>query len=81
MNDLLKRAQDAEKALLEVTKQRDAAIEDLLRAEEAAGQAAEFMDDRVHPVCDYGLYLALRDTVDDIVNWRNKDIWGGIIDG
>lgn len=63
----------AEKAEREM----DAAIFDLLRAEEAAKETNALLDDEVHPACDYSLYLAVHDSVSDIVNWEREDVWRG----
>lgn len=37
----------------------------------------EFVDDEVHPVVDYDLYLRLRDKVDVITQWEHADEWRG----
>lgn len=48
-----------------------------LRAEEAAEETNALLDDEVHPACDYSLYLAVHDSVSDIVNWEHDDVWRG----
>lgn len=68
ITDLLIRAEKAER-------ERDAAVSDLLRAEEAAEETNALLDDEVHPACDYSLYLAVHDSVSDIVNWEYDDVW------
>lgn len=91
ITDLLSRAESAESAqeTLQRTvaeykdmeekaeRERDAAIFDLLRAEEAAKETNALLDDEVHPACDYSLYLAVHDSVSDIVNWEREDVWRG----
>ena len=52
-------------------------MSDLLRAEEAAEEMKQLLDDEVHPACDYSLYLSLHDSVSDIVNWARDDVWRG----
>lgn len=58
-------------------RERDAAVSDLLRAEEAAEETNVLLDVEVHPACDYSLYLAVHDSVSDIVNWEHDDVWRG----
>lgn len=70
ITDLLIRAEKAER-------ERDAAVFDLLRAEEAAEETNVLLDVEVHPACDYSLYLAVHDSVSDIVNWEHDDVWRG----
>lgn len=48
---------------------------DLLRAEAAAEETGQILNDEVHPSCDYSLYLALHDSVSDIVNWEQDNVW------
>lgn len=74
--ETLQRAMDEYKARAEkAERERDAAIFDLLRAEEAAEETYALLDDEVHPACDYSLYLAIHDSVSDIVNWERDDVW------
>lgn len=53
----------------------EAAVFDLLKAEKAAEETNALLDDEVHPVCDYSLYLAIHDSVSDIVNWQREGVW------
>lgn len=55
----------------------EAAVSDLLRAEEAAEETNQLLNDEVHPACDYSLYLSLHDSVSGIVNWARDDVWRG----
>ena len=73
--DLLARAEAAEARAEKAERERDAAVFDLLRAEEAAQETNALLDDEVHPACDYSLYLAIHDSVSDIVNWERDDVW------
>lgn len=74
---LLARAESAEARAKKSERERDAAVFDLLRAEEAAEETNALLDDEVHPACDYSLYLAVHDSVSDIVNWERDDVWRG----
>lgn len=75
--NLLARAEAAEARAEKSERERDAAVFDLLRAEEAAEETNALLDDEVHPACDYSLYLAVHDSVSDIVNWERDDVWRG----
>lgn len=77
INDLLARAESAEARAEKAERERDAAVFDLLRAEEAAEETNVLLDVEVHPACDYSLYLAVHDSVSDIVNWEHDDVWRG----
>lgn len=68
ITELEARAKKAEEKL-------EAAVFDLLKAEEAAEETHALLDDEVHPVCDYSLYLAIHDSVSDIVNWQREGVW------
>lgn len=61
--------------LEQVERERDAAIFDLTRAKEAAKETYRLLDDEVHQACDYSLYMALHDSVSDIINWEKSDVW------
>lgn len=72
-----------------VTSERNAALKwaEKLKSEKAAAigelngvlasvyRLTEFVDDEVHPVVDYGLYLRLRDMVDEVIQWEHADEW------
>lgn len=72
-----------------VTAERDAALKWVkeLKSEKAAAigelngvlasiyRLTEFVDDEVHPVVDYDLYLQLRDMVDEVIRWEHADEW------
>lgn len=55
--------------------ERDAAVADLIRAEQAADETCDILDNEIYPVCDYALYLALHNSVSDIVRWGHDDVW------
>lgn len=76
-NGFKKQAEAAESRAEKAERERDAAVFDLLRAEEAAEETNALLDDEVHPACDYSLYLAVHDSVSDIVNWERDDVWRG----
>lgn len=58
-------------------RERDAAIFDLIRAEYAAKETCRLLDNEIYPVCDYSVYLAAHDSVSDIVNWEQDNVWRG----
>lgn len=74
-NGFKKQLETAESRAEKAERERDAAVSDLLRAEEAAEETNALLDDEVHPACDYSLYLAVHDSVSDIVNWEYDDVW------
>lgn len=78
ITDLIARIEAAESRAEKAERERDAAVFDLLRAEEAAEETNALLDDEVHPACDYSLYLAVHDSVSDIVNWERNDVWRGL---
>lgn len=65
-----------EHVLEQVKRERDAAVEDIERAESAAEDMRHLLDTVVHPNCDYGLYISLHDALNDIVAW-NHDVSRG----
>lgn len=75
INELLSGIKAAEARAEKAEKERDAAVFDLLRAEEAAEETNMILDDEVHPSCDYYLYLSIHDSVSEIVNWEKDDVW------
>lgn len=75
ITELLARAEAAEARAEKAGRERDAAVSDLLRAEEAAEEAGALLDSEVHPICDYSLYLDIHDSVSEIVNWKKDDVW------
>lgn len=77
ITDLLARTEAAEARAEKSEREKDAAVFDLLRAEEAAEETNALLDDEVHPACDYSLYLAVHDSVSDIVNWERDNVWRG----
>lgn len=61
--------------LEKVEREKDAAIFDLTRAKEAAEETYRLLDNEVHQACDYSLYMALHDSVSDIINWEKDNVW------
>lgn len=74
-NGFKKQLENAEARAEKAEMERAAAVSDLLRAEEAAEETNALLDDEVHLACDYSLYLAVHDSVSDIVNWEYDDVW------
>lgn len=77
ITDLLARVEAAESRAEKAERERDAAVFDLLRAEEAAEETHALLDDEVYLACVFSLYLAVYDSVSDIVNWEYDDVWRG----
>ena len=78
ITDLLARAEAAEARAEKAERERDAAIFDLSRAEDAAEETYRLLDNEVHPVCDYSVYLAVHNSVSDIVDWEQDNVWRGM---
>lgn len=55
--------------------EKSAAIGELNGVLASVDELTEFVDDEVHPVVDYDLYLRLRDKVDVITQWEHADEW------
>lgn len=91
ITDLLARAEAAEareKNLIEAVQmvtdraekaeaQRDAAIKELDEVAAAVDDFSDFVDEEVHPVVDYNLYLSLRENADAISMWQYEEEWRG----
>lgn len=67
--------QELREKLAQVTAQRDAAIEELGGVLAMADVLTDFVDDEIHPVVSYDLYLSLRDNVDAITKWEHEKKW------
>lgn len=63
------------KELAQVTAQRDAATEELGGVLAMADVLTDFVDDEIHPVVSYDLYLNLRDNIDAITKWEHEEEW------
>lgn len=57
--------------------QRDAAIKELDEVAAAVDDFSDFLDEEVHPVVDYNLYLSLRENADAISMWQYEEEWRG----
>lgn len=55
--------------------EKAAAIGELNGVLASVYRLTEFVDDEVHPVVDYDLYLRLREKVDLITQWEHADEW------
>lgn len=77
ITDLLARAEAAEKRAENAERERDAAIFDLERAEEAAEETYILINSKIQPVFDYSVYTAIHDSVSDIVDWEKDEVWRG----
>lgn len=60
----------------ELKSEKAAAIGELNGVLESVYRLTEFVDDEVHPVVDYDLYLQLRDMVDEVIRCEHADEWG-----
>ena len=74
---LLERAEAAEARAEKAERERDAAIFDLERAEEAAEETYILINSKIQPVFDYSVYTAIHDSVSDIVDWEKDEVWRG----
>lgn len=61
--------------VMKLKAQSDAAIADLERAEEKANDMGGFLDNVIHPNCDYSIYTEAHDLLSDIVHWEHDDVW------
>lgn len=61
--------------------QRDAAIKELDEVAAAVDDFSDFLDEEVHPVVDYNLYLSLRENADAISMWKYEEEWRGQKEG
>ena len=57
--------------------QRDAAVKELYEVAAAVDDLSDFVDEEVHPVVDYNLYLSLRENADVISMWQYEEEWRG----
>ena len=57
--------------------QRDAAIKEMDEVAAAVDDFSDFVDEEVHPVVDYNLYLSLRENADAISMWQYEEEWRG----
>lgn len=57
--------------------QRDSAVKELEGVAAAVDDFSDFVDEEVHPVVDYNLYLSLRENADAISMWQYEEEWRG----
>ena len=67
--------EEFKKKLSKVEKEMDAAIFDLIRAEEASEQTYKILNEDLYSNCDYSLYLAIHNSVSEIINWKKDNVW------
>lgn len=57
--------------------QRDAAIKELDGVAAAVDDLSDFIDEQIHPLVQYDIYLALRENADAISMWQYEAEWRG----
>lgn len=57
--------------LARVTAERDAALRELRGIQTHTRSLRDYVDDEIHPVVDYSIYLNLREAVDTIDSWKH----------
>ena len=57
--------------------QRDAAIKELDGVAAAVDDLSDFIDEQIHPLVQYDIYLALRENADAISMWQYESEWRG----
>lgn len=63
-------------------RERDAAINDIMRAEAAAEAAENFLNDSLYFNTEYSVYSAAFAFTNDIIKWQYDDVWRkGLTDG
>ena len=63
--------------LAKVTAERDEAVKELDGVSSLVDDLADFVDQEIHPVVDYNLYLDLRENVDAVSMFQHEDEWRG----
>lgn len=75
ITDLLARAEAAEARAEKAERERDAAIKELDCVSSAVDDLSEFIDEQIHPLVPYDMYLALRENADAISMWQHESEW------
>lgn len=57
--------------LARVTAERDAALRELRSIQTHTRSLRDYVDNEIHPVVDYSIYLNLREAVDTIDSWQH----------
>lgn len=57
--------------LARVKAERDAALRELRSIQTHTRSLRDYVDDEIHPVVDYSIYLNLREAVDTIDSWQH----------
>ena len=58
-------------------RERDAAIKELDDAAKAVDYLSDFIDEQIHPIVPYDIYLAIRENADGISMWQYEAEWRG----
>lgn len=77
ITDLLARTEAAEARAEKAERERDAAIKELDDVAAAVDDLSDFIDEQIHPLVQYDMYLALRENTDAISMWQYEDEWRG----
>jgi hypothetical protein len=76
--ETLQRAMAEYKARAEkAERERDAAVKELNGVASAVDDLADFIDEQIHPLVQYDMYLALRENADSISIWQYESEWRG----
>lgn len=72
----LRQKLEAEEARAEkAERERDAAIKELDGVAAAVDDLSDFIDEQIHPLIQYDMYLALRENADAISMWQYESEW------
>ena len=75
--DLLARVEEAESRAEKAEKERDAAIKERDSVAAAVDDLSDFIDEQIHPLVQYDMYMALRENADAISIWNYESEWRG----
>lgn len=78
LKDLVNRVVTEKIRAEKAEREKDAAIKELNEVASTVDEVSDLIDNEVHPVCDYNLYLMLRENVDAIAHWQYEKEWRGI---
>lgn len=68
---------DAEARAEKAEKERDAAIKELDSVAAAVDDLSDFIDEQIHPLVQYDMYMSIRENADAISMWQYEAEWRG----
>ena len=74
---LLAHAEAAEARAEKAEKERDAAIKELDSVAAAVDDLSDFIDEQIHPLVQYNMYMSIRENSDAISMWQYESEWRG----